>query len=202
MKLIALALSIMMSLFLVSCGAGDGSLKGKELAQGVDLVIYTLDRADLEVAVEYFSGSREEGRKTIHYGDGDAQDDVRKILDKDRFVLVMNDQKATIDISPDNGEMNYQGNIHNAVKGCRLDGTSRLRGNASHSKFDLSWEMNVELRGDGCTDNMKDQYFGFYEAEVNKLNMHSVRDLFESLDHDMGDSRKIRVKLRIIGATG
>ena len=202
MKPYLLSMIGFISFFVSGCGSDGGAgSDSRELQQGIDLVIYDLDRAELNVEVEYSSGTNEEIRRVLNYETDGSKDDMRKVLDHDRFVLVINDQHVSVDIDPEDGSIDYEEQLRQDADGCRIEGRSKLSGKATHLKFELNWEFTGELQGDRCTDLNKAKFSNFRMEEVDKLNIHSVRDLLNSLDDDLEDSRKIKLRLKIIGET-
>lgn len=186
---------------LTSCGedAQNDPLASAQLVQDVRLVEYFPKKAQWEIKVQSVDNVEETIRKEVSFNDGASKDRMKRIFEEGKFLLVINDQKAQIAIAPD-GQMKYDQSATQEVDGCKFNARSGVQGKADHLRVNLTWTLDSQLEGAGCTDQLKAQFAGFIDSELNRLNLNSAKDLLAALEQVRTNSKGLNLVLRLEAA--
>jgi hypothetical protein len=193
------SLLMMAALTMVSCGdSKSGDQPSQEFSQDVRLISYNLVAADLHIDQLTKANGVEELTKAIRYAKDESKDKIQRVIEDSNFILKINGKKAGINISSQ-GKIERHGVTENAPSpDCQLKGVSTIVGEGSPLRVDLFWEFVGELAGPGC-DTHKSELGNFLNAEMDALNLESVRDLVKATDAGIDSVRRIHLTLKIVG---
>lgn len=189
--------------FLQGCGDDEDSLslESSQLIQDVRLTNYELQNSKWDLEVNYFEGSEGRFSKSDNFKNGRSKDKIQRVLDGGRFFIVTNEVKADrVVISPEGGVQDSQ-STSQELTGCRLEGSSEMKGSATHLRLNIEWTLRAKLNGDGCANlqDLKNQFGAFLNAEVARLNLKAGKDLFASLEQPLEQAQSFTLRLRLKG---
>jgi hypothetical protein len=190
--------------FSIVVGCGDESkldrLAGSELLQDVRLTQYHIRKAKWNIEARYGENndSLDKLSKEVNFPKNMAKDNVKRVFEDGRFFVVVNDQKAQINIAPD-GAMRYEQKTEQSVSGCSLFGESHISGQADHLRIRMNWKLQGRLNGKGCPTEIRTHFSEFIYAELERLNLTVAGDLLAGLDQEVGQAQELKLDLSLEG---
>lgn len=185
---------------LFACGDSKPNLTNRELVQNVKLIPYNLDSIVVKAEFYYQDGTVEKIEKVLSTSDGTTQDQIKKALEDNRFVLLINDKKARIAVDA-GGRIEYDEDVKKSLKGCHLRAKALVRGNAENINFSLRWQLQAEISGEGCSEDTTLEYVDFQTKELEALNMSAVSNLINISDQNLDQTRLVKMEVHLKGTS-
>jgi hypothetical protein len=134
----------------------------------------------------------------MSFAPDEAKDKVERVIDGPDFVLKVNGEKADIKISS-NGNVEHSTRVQSGNSACSLTGTSSISGRAMALQMQLEWSLVVEIQGDQCADQVRNEFAAFVQKEVDSLHFQSVKDLLGAADRQFSSAKRLQIRLSLQG---
>lgn len=189
---------------LSSCG-GDSAPEGgtPEFAASVNVneVVYSIQRIELEGVFKYQDGTDQEF-KTVFTSEGSVggEEVIRRTIDN-QFTLQVNGERANVSVG---ASSSFEGKKElNEDEGgrCRHEGRSESKGYAQYDRLELNYSLDVELRGEDCSEEFLERFTELQKQEVAGLRLNVIKKLQDSGVWNFENTRVLKLKVRMIGVS-
>jgi hypothetical protein len=115
------------------------------------------------------------------------------------YVLEINDQPSRLRVSLA-GAIVGDPKEKDEAKGCSYFVDLKTKGQASHDRFELIFDLNGKVEGEDCPDDIYSDFYDRIEKDLSRLPFHFLSKIRSSDLLELSASKDVKISIRVTGA--